>query len=142
MLKKSIFIMLLTAFIGYSGIVYFLGTETAKPIEFSQEIQKGKRLWNAHNCVACHQLYGLGGFMGPDLTNTISAKGEAYARAFILGGTLRMPNFHFSETEVQALIAFLSSVDSTGTSPPTTFKATWFGTIPSYTKEKNSDPSE
>jgi nitric oxide reductase subunit C len=124
------------AFLAYSVVVYTVGTQAPSLDEYDIEVHQGKLLWNAHNCIACHQLYGLGGFMGPDLTNVISNKGDAYAQAFIANGTAKMPNFQFNEADIQALIAFLTYVDSSGTSPPTAFGTTWFGTVPTYDKDR------
>jgi nitric oxide reductase subunit C len=91
----------------------------------------GKLLYQKHNCQACHQIYGLGGYMGPDLTNVISTpgKGRAYAAAFLRNGTDRMPNFHLSQHDVDALTEYLALVDATGTSPIRNYRTTWYGSI-------------
>jgi nitric oxide reductase subunit C len=83
------------------------------------------------NCIACHQLYGLGGHMGPDLTNVVSApdKGVDYARAFIENGSSKMPDFGLSQTQIDALVQFLKFVDSTGTYPPKHPEISWYGTV-------------
>ena len=73
----------------------------------SDEARSGQQLFQESNCIACHQFYGLGGYMGPDLTNVISNRGEAYSRAFISAGTASMPNFGLNQEEVTALVAFL-----------------------------------
>ena len=46
----------------------------------NKEAITGKVLYQKYNCTACHQIYGLGGFLGPDLTIVVSqqGKGEAY----------------------------------------------------------------
>lgn len=67
--------------------------------------------------------------MGPDLTNVISTRGEAYSRAFITAGTARMPDFGLHTEEVDALIAFLTFVDQTGTYPPTDYEVSWHGLV-------------
>jgi nitric oxide reductase subunit C len=76
---------------------------------------QGKQLWQQLNCQNCHQLYGLGGYMGPDLTTVTSDKnrGAAYARGMILGGGKRMPTYHLSTQDADKLLAFLSYVNST-----------------------------
>ncbi|MFV2090673.1 MAG: c-type cytochrome, partial [Pseudomonadales bacterium] len=79
------------------------------------------------NCVACHQFYGLGGYMGPDLTNVISRKGDAYASAFISSGTQRMPDFNLNEAEVGSLIDFLEFVDGSGQYPAENHEIYWSG---------------
>ena len=76
----------------------------------------GFNTWQQKNCQTCHQLYGLGGYMGPDLTNIASdpVKNEAYIRAFITTGTAKMPNFHLKDEEINNIIAFLRWVDKSG----------------------------
>ena len=73
----------------------------------------GKLLYQKHNCTSCHQLYGLGGYLGPELTTVISpdGKGELYAKAFIKYGTQKMPDFHLNDEEVNDLLEYLKCVD-------------------------------
>ncbi len=44
-----------------------------KPHPVGAPAAAGKLLYQKYNCQACHQIYGLGGYMGPDLTNVYSA---------------------------------------------------------------------
>jgi nitric oxide reductase subunit C len=96
----------------------------------------GMQTWQEKNCQSCHQLYGLGGYMGPDLTNTASEKGKGpdYMRAFIKSGTSRMPNFHLSDTEVLNVIAFLKWVDRSGRSKVEAADVHWTGSYNLSTK--------
>ena len=75
---------------------------------------RGKSQYQKYNCTACHQLYGLGGYLGPELTTTISqpGKGEAYAKTFLQNGSQRMPDFHLQEKEIHELIEYLKYVDA------------------------------
>ncbi|MEI7736453.1 MAG: cytochrome c [Ferruginibacter sp.] len=95
----------------------------------SAHVTKGLAIWQSKNCQACHQLYGLGGYMGPDLTNIISdsIKGPAYASTFIKAGTAKMPKFNLSVNEVNDLVAFLTWVDQSGHSAVTEDKVTPLG---------------
>ena len=79
----------------------------------------GQKLWQENNCTSCHQLYGLGGYLGPDLTNVISTpgKGIPYVKAFLNSGVKSMPEFDFSELEKEQISMFLAHVDSTGYYP-------------------------
>ena len=95
----------------------------------SAEARHGQAVFQNYNCIACHQFYGLGGYMGPDLTNVISNRGEAYARAFIAAGSANMPNFNLRDDEVAGLLAYLSFVDQTGTYPAENYEISWFGTV-------------
>lgn len=118
--------VMLTVFIAYSAYLYaFLPRQTAA----SEEATQGKLLWQKHNCTACHQIYGLGGYLGPDLTNVHSAKGPEYIRAFLKSGTATMPDFHLREEEIICLNAYLKDVDASGSGDPRKFKIQQDGTI-------------
>ena len=112
--KRWGLITLLLLFFSYTALVYTQGTTISRnnpPLNSSA--MEGKILWQKHNCSSCHQIYGLGGFLGPDLTTVTSRKGQAYAKAIILGGTTRMPYYGLTTDEADAIINFLSYVDST-----------------------------
>lgn len=120
MLKIAAFIVLFLLYTVYSVIVYTKGTE--KNFSYStnewKKINHGKDLFQQYNCTACHQLYGLGGYLGPELTTAYSDKhrGELYMKTFLKNGGPRMPDFHFKDEEINDIIVFLKYVDSTAVS--------------------------
>jgi nitric oxide reductase subunit C len=118
-MKPAIFLFLLISSVFYTLLVYTKGTECAEEKLLNKEAAEGKLVFQQYNCQSCHQIYGLGGYMGPDLTNVISSpgKGEIYARAIMQTGTNKMPNFHLSKKELGNLTAYLKAVDKTGTWP-------------------------
>lgn len=120
MAKLAIFISLFTLYTGYSILVYTKGTENQIAFNGSEQalVSKGKIIYQEYNCTACHQLYGLGGFLGPDLTTAWSDKhrGEVLIRALLKTGSQRMPDFHLNDEQVNALTHYLRYVDSTATS--------------------------
>jgi nitric oxide reductase subunit C len=126
---------LIVVFIFYTGYVYTKGTEAAHLPLMSEFERQGADVFQQYNCVACHQFYGLGGYMGPDLTNVISNRGEAVARAFITAGTATMPNLGLLPDEIDAVVAYLAFVDKTGTYPPENYDVRWFGSV-----EQEDDP--
>jgi nitric oxide reductase subunit C len=89
----------------------------------------GKMIWQQYNCTACHQVYGLGGYLGPDLTNVYSKKGPEYIRAFLITGTPVMPRFNLSDTAMASIIAYLKEIDASGSADPKTFTINKDGTI-------------
>lgn len=117
--KQIYFGFLFLTFCIYSFFVYTSDTPSDAKELMTSDAQAGKVIFQQNNCFSCHQLYGLGGYMGPDLTNVISAqgKGEIYAKALIMSGTQKMPNFHLNEQEINSIIAYLKYVDKTGVSP-------------------------
>ncbi|MGI9220131.1 MAG: c-type cytochrome, partial [Woeseiaceae bacterium] len=127
--NRAIFGTLCVAFVFYSGYVYTKGTEAAHLPPMNDVERHGADVFQDYNCIACHQFYGLGGYMGPDLTNVISNRGEAVARAFIAAGTATMPNLGLAPEEVEAVVAYLKFVDKTGTYPPENYEVRWYGAV-------------
>ena len=109
---------LISMFIIYNIAIYTQGTTNSTP-KMSAIAIHGEVLYQENNCTACHQFYGLGGYLGPDLTNVISAKGKGpeYVKSFLNSGVKVMPKFNFSEEEKEALVQFLTEVDKTGFYP-------------------------
>jgi nitric oxide reductase subunit C len=111
--------ILIILFIGYNYNLYIKKTSAGSKISLSDSALKGQEIWQDNNCTACHQLYGLGGYLGPDLTNIASnpEKGTEYAKAFFNSGIKSMPKFNFNEDEKNNLALFLKEVDQTGYYP-------------------------
>lgn len=128
--KLSLYTLLVFSFLFYTGTVY---QQVPTGVISTQDALRGKMLWQDKNCTACHQLYGLGGFLGPDLTNVYSAPGKSpdYLKGIILSGTTTMPAFQFSSQEMEDLLAFLQHVDASGLSDPKQFDRKLNGTIES-----------
>lgn len=119
MIRVTVLLSLISLYAGYSFLVYTHGTQSKlsfAPAE-QKKINEGKKLYQQNNCQACHQVYGLGGYLGPDLTTAYSDKnrGEKFMRALLSSGGNRMPDFHFNTQEIDALIAYLKYVDTTAT---------------------------
>jgi nitric oxide reductase subunit C len=115
---RLILAVLMVVFTIYNYWVYTSSGQNTIPVMSDQAID-GEILWQKSNCTSCHQLYGLGGYMGPDLTNIISRpnKGPIYTKAFLNSGVKAMPKFNFSEIEKDNIIAFLTHIDRTGYFP-------------------------
>jgi len=125
--KVLIAASLTTAFLCYSFYLY-----SSLPVHetaFTSTIDRGKDLWQQHNCTACHQVYGLGGFLGPDLTNVYTQRGPEYITAFLKNGNLTMPAYQMSDQDIQAMLAYLRHIDQSGISDPRSFKTNYDGTI-------------
>jgi nitric oxide reductase subunit C len=129
--KIMLFVFLLGLFLYYSVIVASSGTEALHTEVMSKEAIKGKFLFQELNCIACHQFYGLGGYMGPDLTNVITApgKGEKYAEGFIRHGSKKMPNYNLNNEQVQYLLEYLKFFDKETIYPIKSFKINYYGTV-------------
>lgn len=122
---------LISLFIIYNAYLYTSNQSNISSLEMPKIALEGEKIWQDNNCTACHQIYGLGGYLGPDLTNIISNpnKGKQYAKAFFNSGIKSMPKFDFDEQESTALIAFLEHIDKTGYYPNLTAKFDFYGWV-------------
>jgi nitric oxide reductase subunit C len=105
-------------FMAYNLHVYF-SRSNYSPVALTTKALEGEALWLGNNCNSCHQLYGLGGYLGPDLTNVYSLRNQndAYIKAMMVSAPLSMPQFNFTEAEQDALLQYLKEVDATGEYP-------------------------
>ncbi len=125
--KMVVVTLLVIAFLSYSSYIYYRLPVNKYAVDPNAE--DGKMVWQKYNCNACHQIYGLGGYLGPDLTNIYSLKGADYIKPLVNFGPRTMPAFHLSDIELKDLIAYLKSVDASGKSDPRTFTIHSNGTI-------------
>lgn len=118
----KIFIFLSSLYLIYSFSIYLKPLREADPQEEStlKQAALGKEVWQKHNCHTCHQLYGLGGYLGPDLTNVTAKHGysELFLKAIISNGMGQMPPFDLTPQEMADLIVFLEAMNETGTANP------------------------
>ncbi|NUP94981.1 MAG: cytochrome c [Planctomycetaceae bacterium] len=93
-------------------------------VELDPLERAGLQLWRDHNCQACHQLHGFGGFLGPDLTNVVTDErsDREFART-LSEGVKQMPAFHFDEEQQASVLAFLRAMDFTGCAEPRPLEA-------------------
>ncbi len=118
--KNNILIIsILIALFGVYNVLIYSSNDSETPIKLSERASHGQKLWQNNNCWSCHQVYGLGGYLGPDLTNVYSSpnKGGNYIKAFLNSGVKSMPKFNFSEEEKDAIVSYLKHIDSTGYYP-------------------------
>jgi nitric oxide reductase subunit C len=126
--NKSVFLFLILLFIGYTYFVYTEGTENVNSPEMNESAIKGRILWQENNCTACHQIYGLGGYLGPDLTNVYRRYGDG-TKGFFNAGKGVMTKYNFTDKEQEYLLEFLKSVDESGNFPNKNVIETWYGDV-------------
>ena len=83
----------------------------------SPAVTAGAEVWRAANCIGCHSIYGLGGHISPDLTNSISRLGAGGVVGALYTGGGKMPRFGFADDAAANLVAWLSYIDETGVYP-------------------------
>jgi len=108
---------LVSAFFVQTWLVYSDAAGRQTP-PLSAQAAEGQRLWLDHNCQSCHQIYGFGGFLGPDLTNAAQTLTTSRMDLMLTSGSGRMPAFQLGAGERRALHQFLIELDRTGQSQP------------------------
>lgn len=79
----------------------------------TEEVARGKRIWEENNCIGCHTLLGEGAYFAPELGNVYKRRGPEFIRVWMkiqptkVAGRRQMPNFHLTDQEIDDLIAFL-----------------------------------
>ncbi|MCZ6597955.1 MAG: hypothetical protein O7B99_09975, partial [Planctomycetota bacterium] len=63
---------LVVCFLGVSVVAYTDHPRVSAGPPLDELERAGLAVWRENNCQACHQVYGFGGFHGPDLTNRVS----------------------------------------------------------------------
>lgn len=95
----------------------------------TEEVARGKMLWEVNDCIGCHTLMGEGAYFAPELANVYTRFGESTEaiKGFIksrpaggIPGRRSMPKFNFSDTELEEIAQFLKHVNGVNTAnwPP------------------------
>ena len=92
------------------------------------QIAAGKHILETRNCIGCHTLMGEGAYFAPELGNVVARLGSKEAvKAFIqyrpvdgIPGRRSMPQFNLTDSELDAVAAFLEHVNTINTNkwPP------------------------
>jgi nitric oxide reductase subunit C len=117
----------------YGGAVFFflvllgLTVDTVRGLpktdnsqNLTEEVAAGKRLWEINDCIGCHTLLGEGAYFAPELGNVYTRFGESteVIKTFIktrpkdgIPGRRSMPQFNFSDEELEQIAQFLKYAD-------------------------------
>lgn len=127
----------------YGGTLFFLAVFIAlvaqshfyangpavKPENITASVAEGKRIWEDKACINCHTIMGEGAYYAPELGNAwvryggrddaegarAGLKAWFEAQPTNIPGRRQMPQFNFTDTEMDAVIDFLkwtSEVDT------------------------------
>ena len=105
--KKVMLSVLVVCFAIQTGLVYSDNVN----LTLSGDGVKGRKLFHNGSCQVCHQLWGQGGFLGPDLTNAASRLDETRLASLMTVGSGQMPAFNYSPEQIAHLRAFLQEID-------------------------------
>lgn len=92
----------------------------------TDQVVRGKKIWETNNCIGCHTLLGEGAYFAPELGNVYTRRGPEFIKFWIKNqptntpGRRQMPNFHLTDQQLDDLVAFLkySSEIKTHNWPP------------------------
>ena len=54
-----------------------------KESNLSEEVKRGKLLWDKNNCMGCHTIMGEGAYYAPELTKVYDRRGPDWMKVFI-----------------------------------------------------------
>lgn len=80
--------------------------------KLTEEVIRGKEIWEDNNCMGCHTLFGEGAYYAPELTKVIERRGKPWLRIFLkdpeamFPGERKMPNYNFTDEEIEEVLAF------------------------------------
>ncbi len=86
----------------------------------TEQVAAGKRLWEKNDCIGCHTLLGEGAYFAPELGNVYTRFGKSTdaIKGFIksrpkngIPGRRSMPQFNFTDEQLEELAQFLKYVD-------------------------------
>ncbi|MBS0465362.1 MAG: c-type cytochrome [Proteobacteria bacterium] len=95
-----------------------VGPRPGSTLAIAPQARQGQALFRSHGCQSCHALYGMGGFLGPDLTNAARRVPPARLDELLQTGSGPMPAYRLGASDRAALWAYLQAVDATGQGTP------------------------
>lgn len=88
-----------------------------KPVDLTDPARTGAQLVEKYDCRNCHTVGGRGALKAPDLAG-VTGRLDNVSLWLWLGNpkavksNTAMPNFHLADGEIEAIVAYLRSVDS------------------------------
>ncbi len=79
----------------------------------TEEVIRGKHLFESNNCMGCHTILGEGAYYAPELTKVFERRGERFIKTMLKDpealypGARKMTDYHFSDEQIADLTAFL-----------------------------------
>tara|TARA_R110000868_G_scaffold342194_2_gene603010 strand:+ start:20751 stop:21185 length:435 start_codon:yes stop_codon:yes gene_type:complete len=101
-------------FIGLTIFSFSKAEDQANTENITENVIRGKKLWEANNCMGCHTILGEGGYYAPELTKVIDRRGDGYVKAVLMTPVAWAPNerrmvaYGFSKEDAEDLIAFFN----------------------------------
>ena len=105
----------LVTFLVFIGLtIYSFGSaqDQSNYGEITEQVVRGKNLWEQNNCMGCHTLLGEGAYYAPELTKVVERRGEGYIKAVLMSPVPWSPNgrkmvaYGMTDEEAQDMVAF------------------------------------
>ena len=96
----------------------YASTDTAA---LTDSVERGKRIWERNSCINCHTILGEGAYFAPELGNVYKRRGPDFIKAWIKAqptgapGRRQMPNFHFTDAQLDDMVEFLKWTNGVNT---------------------------
>ncbi|KAF0132171.1 MAG: nitric oxide reductase subunit C [Bacteroidetes bacterium] len=96
------------------------------PENLTEQVVRGKHLWESNNCMGCHTIFGEGAYYAPELTKVYERRGEAYIKAALMSKVpwaprgRKMVAYGFTDEQATDLVEFfkwVGEVDLNGFPP-------------------------
>ena len=85
----------------------------------TQNVIRGKQIWESNNCMGCHTIMGEGAYYAPELTKVYTRRGEGYIKTVLMSKIpwaprgRKMVAYGMSEQDANDMIAFLKWIGET-----------------------------
>ncbi|AFM39993.1 Cytochrome c [Desulfosporosinus acidiphilus SJ4] len=112
--------MKLRTFLLFSSLslVLFVGITLISarlPFPMPEQAVAGKLVWQRHNCISCHSLFGNGGYAGEDLTHITGQETPSFLVNYLIKPPVIPPNKYthhpgLDKRDAQNLVSYLEFV--------------------------------
>ena len=105
----------LVTFLVFIGLTIFSFSKEQDQTNYeniTEQVVRGKEIWESNNCMGCHTILGEGGYYAPELTKVIERRGPGYIKAVLMSPIPWEPNgrkmvaYGMAEEEALDVIAF------------------------------------
>lgn len=115
LLKLKTFLLLSTLSFLLFVTITLISSRLPSPIP--ESVTAGKLVWQRHNCMSCHTLFGNGGYDADDLTNITTKRALSYLIDYLVQPPVMRPNKYthhpaLDEVDAENLVNYLKFVDT------------------------------
>ncbi len=110
-------------FIGLTVYSFMPSNDQTNHAAITEDVIRGKELWETNNCMGCHSIMGEGGYYAPELTKVVERRGEAYVKIVLQSKEpwgprgRKMVAYGMNDADADAMVAYfnwISKIDLNG----------------------------